>query len=111
MIYKKWTTDEITRVDELRHQGFTRREIAGIMGVTISQINGICNKRLSRITRAWTTGENAAICRMTAEGKNAREIGEALGYSAQTINTRKYLMRKKVKNEPARVPARTDPNV
>lgn len=97
MKYRKWTYAEIKRIDDLRHQGFTRKQIADEMGVNVWRVNNICCKYLSRITRPWTTGEDAIIRRMTEEGKTAREISEVLRCDVQTIFARQHLMRKRKK--------------
>lgn len=94
-----WTTTEVDKVKELRQQGVKIADIAERLGLSTTQIRGILNKRGITVLTFWSEREDKIVLEMTARKASAREIGKVLGRTRDSVNQRRYYLRKR-KKEP-----------
>jgi DNA-binding NarL/FixJ family response regulator len=97
--YHAWTTAEADKVKELRQRGAKISDIAEQLGLSATQIRGILNKRGITVLTFWSEREDEILLEMTACKASAREIGKALGRTRDSVNQRRYNLRKR-KKEP-----------
>lgn len=97
--YHTWTTAEVETVKELRQRGAKISDIAEQLGLSETQIRGILNKHVPRLYTHWSAEEDSILLEMTSRKASAREIGKVLGRARDSVNQRRYYLRKKeVKN-------------
>lgn len=95
--YHTWTTAEVDKVKELRQQGVKISDIAEHLGLSETQIRGILNKRGITVLTFWSEREDEILLEMTARNASAREIGKVLGRTRDSVNQRRYYLRKRKK--------------
>lgn len=100
MKYRKWTSAEKNLITRLRKQKASVHFIAERLNATENQIRGIlCKNGVTKIIHRWTVKDDARLLEMTSRNVSAREIGKVLGRTRDSVNQRRYYLRKKeVKN-------------
>ena len=101
MKYRKWTSAEKNLIARLRKQKASVRFIAERLNATENQIRGIlCKSGVTKKIHRWTVKDDARLLEMTSHNASAREIGKALGRTRDSVNQRRYNLRKRAKKEP-----------
>ena len=82
----------------LRKQKASVRFIAERLNATENQIRGIlCKSGIAKKIRRWTVKDDARLLEMTSHNASAREIGKVLGRTRDSVNQRRYNLRKRKK--------------
>lgn len=97
--YHTWTTAEVDKVKELRQRGAKISDIAEQLGLSKTQIRGILNECSITVLTFWSEREDKILLEMTARNASAREIGKVLGRTRDSVNQRRYNLRKRANKE------------
>jgi hypothetical protein len=74
------------------------RFIAERLNATENQIRGIlCKNGVTKKTRRWTAKDDVRLFEMVSRNASAREIGKVLGRTRDSVNQRRYNLRKRKK--------------
>lgn len=89
-----WTPDKIEQIRTLAKAGGTSNDIARALGLTASQVHGVCWREkipLSVVRNGpinWTTEMNKRLSAMAKAGLSNKKIGDALGVSESAVRRR-----------------------
>lgn len=84
-------------VCEMRERGAYVPEIAKHLGLTNNQVRGVISKSGYKLYEHWSELDDKTLLEMTERKCSAREIGKVLGRSRDSVNQRRYYLRKRKK--------------
>lgn len=83
----KWSEEDLERLSALIKARLPRAQIAAQLGRTVSSVTQAITKHglSSQVAVKWSDAERSTLRRMRAEGRTAREIGQALGRHLESV--------------------------